>query len=51
MVSLFAQGLERTGALFNEVGFAQPDDQRAPLALDQVGDAQILLLEWPFRVH
>ena len=51
MVSLFAQALERTGTLFNEVGLAQPDDQRAPLALDQVGDAQILFLERPFRIH
>ena len=51
MVGLFAQRLERTGTLLDEVRLAQPDDQRAALALDQVGDAQILFLERPFRVH
>ena len=51
MVGLRAQLGERAGLTFAQVPFAHADHQRAALALDQIGDAQILLLERLLGIH
>ena len=38
-------------AVLDQVPFVHADDERAALALDQVGDAQVLLLERRRRIH
>src|SRR6187200_279217 len=42
---------DAAGALLAQIPFADRDHQRAALTLDQIGDAQILLLEWVLDVH
>ena len=51
MIHLLAQLLDCAGAGLHQVPFVHSNDQRAPLALDQIGNAQVLLLERPLRIH
>ena len=51
MVGLFPQLGDRARLALDQVPFVHADHQRAPFALDQIGDAKVLLLERPFRVH
>jgi hypothetical protein len=43
--------LDRAGTTFEQVPLVHADDEGTALALDEVGDAKILFLERPLRVH
>ena len=51
MIGFFAEFLDGAGTRFDAVPLVHADDQRAPLALDEIGDAKVLFLEWRLRVH
>ena len=51
VVGLLAQLLHRAGLALDQVPLVHADDDRAAFALDQIGDAQVLLLERRLRIH
>ena len=51
MIDLGAQLAGRAAGVALQVPFVHADDQRAAFALDQIGDAQVLLLEGLRRIH
>src|SRR5215813_864555 len=50
MVGLGAQLTDRARAALDEVPLVHADDERAALALDEIDDAQVLLLERCLRI-
>ena len=51
VIGIGAQRRNQVRLALHQIPFVDGDHERAALALDQIGDAQILLLELVLRVH
>ena len=51
MIGIGAQAGNQVRLAFDQIPFVDREHERPPLALDEIGDAQVLLLEPVLRVH